>query len=121
MTRPASLGLGESSRAVSAKEIRGNVYRGAMWELARIGHPWPAIAQGVLLVLLVVFAITGMPWPSIIASGALMGVAIWSQRNVVRWAEAHNARVAPAKVPPLKSKPQAAPRPARATKSKRRA
>jgi len=45
----------------------------------------PAVRhEGVLLALLLVFAITGMLWPSIIFSAVLIGVAIWSQRNVVR-------------------------------------
>jgi len=61
-----------------------------------------------------VFAITGMPWPSIIFSAVLIGVAIWSQRNVVRWANAHNAKVAPGqgtKRSPTGTNAQSAPTP----------
>jgi hypothetical protein len=89
------LAPGESAAPVDPKAINTNIYRGAMWELATIGKPIPAVVMGVLLALLLVFAVVGMPWPSIIFSAVLVGVAIWSQRNVLRWADEHNARVAP--------------------------
>jgi hypothetical protein len=95
VTTPVLPALGEASTRVDTARIARDINRGGMWELARIGHPWPAIVQGVLLLLLVVFAVTGMPWPSIVFSAVLIGVAVWSQRNVVRWSEAHNAKVAP--------------------------
>jgi hypothetical protein len=109
MTISPRLAPGETPKAVDPAEISKNVYRGGMWELIRIGKPLPAIAQGALLVALLVFAIAGLPWPSIIFSGVLIGIAIWSQRNVLRWANEHNERVAPADQP----KPARSAKPAR--------
>jgi uncharacterized iron-regulated membrane protein len=131
VTTPVRLAPGESPRPVDPVKVARDINRGGMWELARIGHPWPAVAQGVLLVLLVVFAFTGMPWPSIAFSAVLVGVAVWSQRNVVHWAEAHNAKVAPARsqkpgsdgaraTQGPKSTSQAGARSAKSSKAKRR-
>lgn len=115
MTSLPRLAPGETPGPVDPAEISKNVYRGAMWELIRIGKPLPAVAQGVLLVALLVFAIAGLPWPSIIFSGVLIGIAIWSQRNVARWASEHNERVAPAP----KAKPSRAPKPPRRANRRR--
>lgn len=101
MTPSNRLTPGESPDPVDREEIARNVYRGALWELARIGKPVPAVLLGVLLALMLVFAIAGQPWPSIIVSAILIAVVVWSQRSVHRWVDEHNARVgrpaAPAK------------------------
>jgi len=131
MTTPVLLAPWESPQPVDVAKVARDINRGGMWELARIGHAWPAIVQGVLLLLLLVFAITGMPWPSIVFSAVLIVVAVWSQRNVVRWAEAHNAKVAPARsqkpgpaspgaAQAPKSTPSASARPAKSGRAKRR-
>jgi hypothetical protein len=120
MTHPVRLAPGESSKRVDPKQILRDTNRGAMWELIGIGQLLPALAQGVLLVLAGVTILTGMLWPSMAASAALIVVAIWSQRNVLRWAEAHNARVASAPASTPKAKPKATANRAKPAKNRRR-
>lgn len=108
MSAPMRLLPGETDQPVDPVEVGRALYRGALWELARIGKPVPAVLMGVMLVLMLVFAIAGLPWPSIIVSAVLVGLVVWTQRSVLRWAAEHNDRVAAIAQPKPTSKPKRA-------------
>ena len=87
------LAPGESRDPVDPSKVASSVYRGNVWELVRIGHPWVAAVEGASLVVMVVLVIAGLPWPAILAAALAIGVAIWARRRIERWSAAHNERV----------------------------
>jgi len=89
-----SFARGETRVEVVPKEVRSSVYRGAIWQVAEVGHGWVAAAEVGSLILAAVLVLAGLAWPAIAALGVAMGLGIWINRRVEGWAEAHNTRVA---------------------------